>query len=233
MLAFKGIFTNLLVETAADFSSRSVPQFNIVGPMFGSSNICGEVIQAKASLIAEDNLFVLPPQLTILKRTKSSELRRALEVADAIAQPVWARQTSEDIVRRFANMTSWEDSDHPIALFNMDTNDRADSCRVISLNSACLEKHAPSDVRSRLLDVQGIDMFSKDWRKVTNDEAVEILRRADGLQKDNGSNANIGGIEGMEPGYILTVDNMLKMISIQLRLSFNLPVIIMGETGNP
>ena len=35
----------------------------------------------------------------------------------------------------------------------------------------------------------------------------------------------------LEPGYILTVDNMLKMLSIQLRLLFNLPVIIMGETG--
>ncbi|CAM9878492.1 unnamed protein product, partial [Heterosigma akashiwo] len=33
------------------------------------------------------------------------------------------------------------------------------------------------------------------------------------------------------PGYVLTVDNMLKMLSISLRLRFRLPVIIMGETG--
>jgi energy-coupling factor transporter ATP-binding protein EcfA2 len=31
--------------------------------------------------------------------------------------------------------------------------------------------------------------------------------------------------------YVLTVDNLLKIISIQLRLKFGLPVVIMGETG--
>ena len=35
----------------------------------------------------------------------------------------------------------------------------------------------------------------------------------------------------MVPGYVLTIDNMLKMLSIQLRLRFHLPVVIMGETG--
>ncbi len=47
-----------------------------------------------------------------------------------------------------------------------------------------------------------------------------------------GSYNLLGEDEPLEPGYILTVDNMLKMLSIQLRLLFNLPVIIMGETGN-
>jgi energy-coupling factor transporter ATP-binding protein EcfA2 len=35
----------------------------------------------------------------------------------------------------------------------------------------------------------------------------------------------------VEEGYVLTIDNMLKMVSIQQRLAFGLPVIIMGETG--
>ena len=35
----------------------------------------------------------------------------------------------------------------------------------------------------------------------------------------------------LDAGYVLTVDNLLKMLSIQLRLKFNLPAIIMGETG--
>lgn len=40
-----------------------------------------------------------------------------------------------------------------------------------------------------------------------------------------------GGLSALEAGYVLTVDNLLKMLSIQLRLRFDLPVIIMGETG--
>ena len=39
-----------------------------------------------------------------------------------------------------------------------------------------------------------------------------------------GAEGGRGGVEAMDPGYTLTVDNLLKMISIQLRLKFNLPV---------
>lgn len=53
-----------------------------------------------------------------------------------------------------------------------------------------------------------------------------MLRQIDGLGYDSR-----GGVESLEPGYVMTVDNMLKMLSIQMRLRFNLPVIIMGETG--
>jgi hypothetical protein len=73
------------------------------------------------------------------------------------------------------------------------------------------------------------------------------------------SSSSRGGIFSLEPGYVLTIDNVLKMLrylsiylyiyiyltnyptlnltlpllslSIQLRLRFNLPVVVMGETG--
>jgi ABC-type lipoprotein export system ATPase subunit len=32
-------------------------------------------------------------------------------------------------------------------------------------------------------------------------------------------------------GYVITVDNLLKMLSIQLRMLNQVPVVIMGETG--
>eukprot|EP00456_Euglypha_rotunda_P019720 TRINITY_DN17417_c0_g3_i3.p1 TRINITY_DN17417_c0_g3~~TRINITY_DN17417_c0_g3_i3.p1 ORF type:complete len:178 (+),score=26.96 TRINITY_DN17417_c0_g3_i3:132-665(+) len=35
----------------------------------------------------------------------------------------------------------------------------------------------------------------------------------------------------VDPGYVITIDNLLKMLSIQLRMRNNLPVVIMGETG--
>lgn len=68
--------------------------------------------------------------------------------------------------------------------------------------------------------------FNRDWSKISNEEGVSILRQIDGLGFESR-----GGVESLEPGYVMTVDNMLKMLSIQLRLRFNLPVVIMGETG--
>jgi MoxR-like ATPase len=35
----------------------------------------------------------------------------------------------------------------------------------------------------------------------------------------------------LEPGYVITVDNLVKMLSILMRLQCNLPVLVMGETG--
>jgi hypothetical protein len=45
------------------------------------------------------------------------------------------------------------------------------------------------------------------------------------------NDADPGGLAALEPGYVLTVDNLLKMLSIAMRLRYDLPVIIMGETG--
>jgi hypothetical protein len=55
---------------------------------------------------------------------------------------------------------------------------------------------------------------------------VQRLRDIQGLMGDGR-----GGIATMDDGYVLTVDNLLKMISILMRLKVTLPVIIMGETG--
>jgi hypothetical protein len=54
-----------------------------------------------------------------------------------------------------------------------------------------------------------------------------ILRQVEGLSRDYR-----GGVDALEAGYVMTIDNVLKMLSIQLRLRFNVPVIIMGETGS-
>jgi len=68
--------------------------------------------------------------------------------------------------------------------------------------------------------------FNRDWKTITNAEGCEIMRRAEGLNA-----ASIGGVGSMVKGYMLTVDNLLKMISLQLRLRFHLPSVVMGETG--
>jgi hypothetical protein len=99
------------------------------------------------------------------------------------------------------------------------------------------------------LEEQRID-FGRDWESITNEEGAEKLRDIEGSldrsmgvcpwppppfvsssERECASSGGRGGLHALDEGYVLTVDNLLKMISIQLRLKFNLPVIIMGETG--
>ena len=42
---------------------------------------------------------------------------------------------------------------------------------------------------------------------------------------------NPAAIEDPDPSYELTMDNLLKILAIYMRLRANIPVIIMGETG--
>ena len=58
---------------------------------------------------------------------------------------------------------------------------------------------------------------------------MQRLRDIQGLM-DQGEGGR-GGVRAMDVGYVLTVDNLLKMISILMRLRVSLPAIIMGETG--
>lgn len=45
------------------------------------------------------------------------------------------------------------------------------------------------------------------------------------------NNLNQAAIEDPDPSYELTMDNLLKILAIYMRLRANIPVIIMGETG--
>lgn len=44
-------------------------------------------------------------------------------------------------------------------------------------------------------------------------EGVELLRAVWGLGSDDP-----GGLDQLEPGYVVTIDTIIKMLSIQLRL---------------
>jgi ABC-type glutathione transport system ATPase component len=95
---------------------------------------------------------------------------------------------------------------------------------IISLNPEFVSQYINETLKSNLRhnNIQ----FERDWQKMTNAEGVDILRAVEGLDRDA-----LGGVSALETGYVLTVDNVLKMLSIQMRLKLGLPVIIMGETG--
>lgn len=166
----------------------------------------------------------LPPPPGLVMQT-SSELRRATQEASVLSTPAMVRQTSEEVVKRFANMISWEESEHPIVAFKMNRYGEALAVDILSLNPQFVDRHIHGPLKHSL-EENSFD-FNKDWDRVTNEEGVSILRQIEGLDDDFR-----GGLHALEPGYVMTVDNILKMLSIQLRLRCNLPVVIMGETGS-
>jgi hypothetical protein len=219
---FKHVFVDLLLETSKDFSLRSVSQAASVGPMIGSLTVGGTIELDDIAILPVDDLDLPPPPSLVMQT--SSELRRVTQEASVLSTPAMVRQTSEEVVQRFANMISWEESEHPIVAFKMDRYGEALAVDILSLNPQFVDRHINGPLKHSL-EENAFD-FNKDWDRVTNEEGVNILRQIEGLDADFR-----GGLHALEPGYVMTVDNILKMLSIQLRMRCNLPVVIMGETG--
>jgi hypothetical protein len=217
---FKHVFVGLLIETSIDFSLRSVPQLDNIGPPAGSRSI-GEDILDDFHLDEDLADLLIPPTLQI---QTSAELRRANQEVSTLNPPIMIRQSSEEMVRRFQKMLSWEESDHPLVLFKMDVFGDVHGVDILSLNASFVDRYINGELK-RSLEENHFD-FNRDWTNISNEDGVEILRHVEGLNQ-----TNRGGIDSLEFGYVMTVDNLLKMLSIQLRLRFNLPVVIMGETG--
>jgi len=129
------------------------------------------------------------------------------------------------VIERFQNLLSWESSEHPVVLFKQDeVTDEVSGVAILSLNPHFLSKYISGELKDAL--EANFVKFDYNWEKLTNLEAVDLLRSIEGLGE-----YDQGGLQSIDVGYVITIDNMLKMLSIQLRLRSQLPVIIMGETG--
>ena len=241
---FKHIFLTLLISTSCDFSVRSVPQVLLdaggVGPSVEAQVLYEDTENSTPNQgVGVMNLEELPPppldrrgsndSLSLgpppmVRRTSSEERRAAVAQGQQNAIPGMVRQTSEEIVNRFQHMLSWEQSEHPIVCFKMDMYGEVNGVDILSLNAAFVDRYISGELKHAL--EENYIKFNKDWSTMTNEEGVTILRQIAGLSVEQR-----GGLASLESGYVMTVDNLLKMLSIQLRLRFNLPVVIMGETG--
>jgi ABC-type uncharacterized transport system fused permease/ATPase subunit len=63
--------------------------------------------------------------------------------------------------------------------------------------------------------------FSEDYRQWDKDTMVEKLSRVMSIEE----------FEDPDDTYVLTVDNLIKILAIQMRFRCGIPVVIMGETG--
>ena len=63
--------------------------------------------------------------------------------------------------------------------------------------------------------------FSEDYRQWDKETMVEKLSRVMGIED----------FKDPDDTYVLTVDNLIKILAIQMRFRCGIPVVIMGETG--
>ena len=117
-------------------------------------------------------------------------------------------------------MISWENSDHPVAVWYTGPNG-VDGVDVLTLNPAFVNEYLNDNLRNQLRG-HGVDI-GRDWSKLTNEEGIDMLRHAIGVER--------AAPPRLQHGYVITVDNLLKMLSISMRMKCGLPVIVMGETG--
>ncbi len=61
--------------------------------------------------------------------------------------------------------------------------------------------------------------FTRDWSKMTSPEALQILGSILGVPPEFGE---------FDTSFVITIDTLMKILSIQLRVRYGIPVIIMG-----
>ena len=227
--ALKDVFTTLLIETTKDFALRAVPR----GQQFGGKVKGPSVSQQLEAAMAADRAAVAAATLTeddplappMLDRVSSSEYA---DVAARLGPTQLVRELSNDMATRFDQMVSWEDTEHPVVLFYTSSRSQDISgMDILSLNPRFVDRFIQPAMKEAL-KANAIDL-EKDWKNIKSEVGIEILMKVEGFSMVQG-----GGklrVEPVDPSYVITVDNLLKMLSIQMRLKNHLPVVIMGETG--
>eukprot|EP00928_Gymnodinium_smaydae_P026154 TRINITY_DN20620_c0_g1_i1.p1 TRINITY_DN20620_c0_g1~~TRINITY_DN20620_c0_g1_i1.p1 ORF type:complete len:1377 (+),score=394.33 TRINITY_DN20620_c0_g1_i1:376-4131(+) len=249
-LQFNGLkhsFIKLLIETSRAFALRQIPKGNIdfeAHPLAPPAPSVPQLMR-QLTLTRETSLGTREaptlnrqgsrggggaPSLTRqASRTNQGEAGRGDTVPAAVDE--LAVETSgvgrivvTSYVSRFAQMQSWETMEHPVAYFVLGPTGNVQGCQVMSLNPEYVSQFIPQQLQ-RTLELQGITL-KKDWSKATHQEAVKCVLDVEGGRSAE-QKYNIGGPEE----YVVTVDNLIKLMTIQQRLKYGLPVCLMGETG--
>jgi len=140
------------------------------------------------------------------------------------------RIKAENYINRFNQMSSWEHQDHPITLFPLDENMCVKGMDLIALNKDYIVGTYMDEAQAKFLEGNQVRL-RKDWTKVTTKEAIEVIRKCRGLPTLPDDSPMMLQATMGRTQYVVTIDNLLKTLSILLRLEYGLPVIMMGETG--
>ena len=147
-------------------------------------------------------------------KTSSSNL--AAPYADSM------NTAADHMVRRVEEMIHWEETNHLLIVFHGNNSQ--------AITAFYRKKDDVPEKISDLLSNQIVKGSSKeldDFEKMSQDKLQEKLEKI--ARTKPPSTEETGRQE--DGCYVLTPDNMLKMILIILRIRANVPIIIMGETG--
>ena len=164
---------------------------------------------------------------------KSFVVKFMLHMSRDFATPALRLQSEEnpnDLTKyQIVNERRWENNSHPYIFFNPDGHTMTFLGFHISNQGHLLDSDNPSVV------IENSIMHPKLFAILTANKVLlqENYTQLSKIQKV----LKIGGVMDMQwiadpdPGYVLTLDNMRKILAILMRFRCNIPVVIMGETG--
>ena len=127
------------------------------------------------------------------------------------------------------NERRWENNPHPYTFFNPDWHTMTFlGFHVSNRGHLLYSDNLPVLIENNIMHPQLLQMLAA--KGVILQENYHKLTKIEKILK-------ISGVMGMEwladpdPGYVLTLDNMRKILAILMRFRCNIPVVIMGETG--
>ena len=123
----------------------------------------------------------------------------------------------------------WESNSHPYIFFNPDRHTMTFLGFHISKQGHLVDSDNPSHViETNIMHPQLLQILTAN--RVNLQENFNQMNKIQKIMKIVG----VMGIEWLadpDPGYVLTLDNMRKILAILMRFRCNIPVVIMGETG--
>ncbi|MES1912642.1 MAG: hypothetical protein MHM6MM_004880, partial [Cercozoa sp. M6MM] len=168
----------------------------------------------------------------LLAATSRDFARRALPRgaqfrADHLLRTTNAPNNNVRLAMQFEQMASWKDGDHPVFLFYGDERtDAVSGMEFIAKYKRVVRRYVDPMLRTQLRD-NGIQLV-RDWTRMRTAEGAEIVRRVEGFR---GLDFQPVQSKADDEHYVITLDNLLKMLSIQLRWKAHAPVLLSGETG--
>ena len=162
--------------------------------------------------------FVVKFMIHMSRDFATPSLREVDNVTDTLLQ-------IHEIVER----RKWENSSHPYIFFNPDrhtmtflgfqVSDRGDLCDSENTNNIIEAKIIQKDLLIQLKHNRV--NLNENYQQLDRTQKIDKLAKV----------MDLNSFEDPNPGYVLTLDNIRKILAILMRFRCNIPVVIMGETG--
>ena len=167
---------------------------------------------------------------------------RSLDISDSSALKMNANNKAEFQLDQLKMRRKWENDPHPYIFFNPDRQtftffgfnvDLASGKLVDPKNGQVLFDGKLSLTRELIQGItrQNDRVLKEDIAKLSKNEKIHKLLMVMGVDWAIKNGIAMNQLIDPDPSYELTMDNLLKIIAIYMRLRANIPVIIMGETG--